>query len=269
MTVKTESRFLPELLSNHQYSGMMAILLYNWSIFAGMALFSTVTIGAGLMLPSLWGWLFLISGLVVLGMLSMILLASFVVYDWGEQHEYDRLAELGNLDEANVVVDITCGKLRGTRGFLAHFTGGHYFLIDIYDADKMPDHALERARAMEPSLITKQRIFRRAGQSDRLPLPHNWADVVYCSFSLHELHNSADRQAILSECSRMLKPKGRLLIAEHGRDWQNFIAFGPGMFSFFSPKVWKNHFEQAGLVIKHHEKWRGLVNLWVLEQKHE
>ncbi|MDM8532414.1 class I SAM-dependent methyltransferase [Anaerolineales bacterium HSG25] len=266
MTVKTESKLLPTLLTSRQYSGMMATFIYNWPIFAGIVLFSTVVIGASFVVPTPWRELFLLSGIGGLVWAMLILLASFVVYDWGDQHEYDRLAELGELEKANVVVDVTCGKLRGSRGILPRFQGGHYFLIDIYDEAKMPDNALKRARSMEPALKAERRIFRRSATPNRFPLPHNWVDTITCSFSLHELQNQADRDAIFKEFARMLKPKGRLLIAEHGRDIPNAIAFGPGAYSFFSPATWQAHFETAGLKVTHHERWRGLVNLWVIEK---
>jgi ubiquinone/menaquinone biosynthesis C-methylase UbiE len=199
--------------------------------------------------------------------MSSIVLATFVVYDAGQKHEYDRLAELGDLVKANVVLDITCGKLRGTRGLLPHFKKGHYFLIDIFDAAKMKDNALIRARQMEPPLEVKHRIYRRPGRPDSLPVPHNWADVIYCSFSLHELQDAADRDALFAEFYRVLKPDGRLLIAEHGRDWLNLLTFGPGAFSFFSPATWRRHLEKVGLTIQRQERWRGLVHLWVAGRK--
>lgn len=267
MTVKSESQFFPSLLSHRHYSGTMAILLYNWPIFAGLLCYGLAAGMAGFWLTTSWSWLLLLSGLGALGLIISILLAAYIVYDWGDKREYDRLVELGNLVTANVVIDITCGKLRGTRGLLAHFTGGHYFLIDLYDAPKMSDAALRRARELEPPLQTERRIYRQNGKANKLPLPHNWADVIYCSFSLHELQDSADREAVFAEFARVLKPDGRLLIAEHGRDWFNFFTFGPGVFSFFSPATWAKHIEKAGLDIQHHERWRGLVHLWVVGKK--
>ena len=263
MTVKSETGLFPSLLSSCHYSGTLSTLLYNWPIFAGAIFFGVVTLWAGMWLSGPWNWLFAVSGTSVLALVVSILIATYFVYDWGRRREYDRLAELGHVAGANVVIDITAGKLRGTRGMLAHHRQGHYFVIDIYDAQKMTDPALRRARAIEPPLAADRRIYRREGPANRLPLPHRWADVIYCHFSLHEVESSADREALFAELARILKPGGRLLIAEHSRDLPNLLAFGPGALSFQTAHTWQSHLEQAGLAVEHHERWRGLVHLWV------
>jgi ubiquinone/menaquinone biosynthesis C-methylase UbiE len=263
MTVKSETGLFPNLLSNRQYSGAISTLLHNWPVFAGALFFAGATLSAAVWLSAPWNWLFGLSGGAALAVSISILVASFIVYDWGARREYDRLAELGQVGEANVVIDVTCGKLRGTRGLLPHHKNGHYFLVDIFDPQKMKDPALRRARQMEPSLLTDRRIYRREAKLNRLPLPHQWADVVYCNFSLHEIESNADRDTLFAEFARILKPGGRLLIAEHSRDLLNLLAFGPGAMSFFSQNIWENHLQKAGLNIEHHEKWRGLVHLWV------
>jgi ubiquinone/menaquinone biosynthesis C-methylase UbiE len=268
MTVKSQIGFFPSLLSNRQYSGTVSTLLYNWPIFTGALFFGLVALTASTLVVSTpWSWLFLAGGIGVLALAGTILVTTFIVYDWGSQHEYDRLAELGDVAKANVVIDLTCGKLRGSRGLLPHLQQGYYFLIDIYDSAKMTDPALRRAREMEPPLLTQRRIYRRAGQATSLPLPHQWADVIFCHFSLHEVETGADREVLFAEFARILKPGGRLLIAEHGRDWRNFLAFGPGVFSFFPAATWNNHIIQSGLTVRHLERWRGLVFLWVAERR--
>ncbi len=267
MTAKSQTRFTPNLLRNNQYFGTISTLLYNWPIFSGALACGLVALAASTFLNNPWNWILLLGGLIVLILIVNILVASFIVYDWGQKREYDRLAELGNLTEANVVIDITCGKLRGTRGLLSQFQQGHYFVIDIYEPKKMTDPALRRAREMEPPLEANRRIYRRSGSPTSLPIPHNWADVVYCSFSLHELQRSEDRQAIFREFARILKPDGKLLMAEHGRDFPNFVAFGLGVFSFLTPATWTRHITDAGLTIQHHERWRGLAHLWVANRK--
>jgi len=267
MTAKSQTGVTPGLLQNGQYSGTVAVLLYNWPIFVGIIGLGLVTLTAGAFLAAPWNYLLIGVGIMALLLVISVSVASFIVYDWGRTHEYDRLYELGQLANATVVIDITAGKLRGTRGLLSRVKTGHYFIIDIFDPAKMTDQALRRAREMEPPLEADRRIYRRTASPNQLPIPHNWADAVYCSFSLHELPSASDRAAIFAEFTRILKPGGRLVMAEHGRDCFNLLAFGPGVFSYFSPACWTRLITDAGLVIKHHERWRGLVHLWVAEKK--
>lgn len=267
MTAKSQTRVSPNLLSNRQYSGTMATFLYNWPIFAGMSFLGLVLAVGGAWLGGWYSLIAIGSGVLLLLYLVNILVGAFIVYDWGQQREYDRLAELGRLDQANVVIDVTAGKLRGTRGMLSRVEQGHYFVIDIYDPEKMPDEALRRAREMEPPLEADRRIYRRTARPNSLPIPHNWADAVYCSFSLHELQDPADRAAIFAEFARILKPTGKLLIAEHSRDWPSWLVWGPGVLSYLSPAAWEKHLTQAGFVTQQHERWRGLAHLWVAEKK--
>ena len=99
------------------------------------------------------------------------LAAAFIVYDWGKKREYDRLVELADLQAVNVIIDVTCGKLRGTQGLLSRLKHGHYFLIDIYDPEKMTDPALRRAREIAPLLQSNRRIYRRVAKPTVCPYP--------------------------------------------------------------------------------------------------
>ncbi len=267
MTVKSQTKLSPSLLQNKHYSGTITTFLYNWPIFCGVLVFGVIALVASSLLYAPWNVALLVSGILALLVVINVLIASFIVYDRGDRHEYDRLMELGKLSTANVVIDITAGKLRGTRGLLSRKKEGHYFVVDIFDPEKMTDQALRRARELEPPLDADRRIYRRTGKPGNLPIPHNWADVVYCSFSLHELQNSGDRDAIFAEFARILKPNGRLLISEHGRDLPNILAFGPGVLSYLSPSTWKKHMQNAGFSIETHERWRGLAHLWVARRK--
>ena len=266
MAAKSQSSFFPSLLRHHQYSGAISSVLYNWPLFGGALLFALTSIVAGTLLQSPWNWVLIVVGIATMVLFTNIVIASFIVYDWGQKREYNRLGELANSAEANVVIDVTSGKLRGTRGMLSQVKQGHYFIIDIFDPDKMTDPALRRARELEPPLEVERRIYRRHGKVDGLPIPHNWADVVYCSHSLHELNSRADRQAIFDEFARILKPGGKLLIAEQGRDLANLLVFGPGALGYLTPAAWSKHITEAGLIIRHHERWRGLVHLWIAER---
>lgn len=269
MAAKPQTSIAPTLLRNQQYFGTFSTILYNWPVFAACVAFGAIALAVSTVLIYPWNILLAVAGGLSLLLLVNILIGSFVAYDWGRKREYHRLVELADAKNANVVIDVTAGKLRGTRGLLQQIEGGHYFVVDVFDPEKMADMALRRARQMEPPLNADRRIYRRAAKPASLPIPHNWADVVYCSFSLHELQSAEDRAAIFAEFARVLKPGGKLLIAEHARDWLNTLAFGPGVLSFQPASTWQTYLADASFTVTHHERWRGLVQLWVAEKSRD
>ena len=112
---------------------------------------------------------------------------------------------LGPIQPGEHVVDIGCGA--GIDSLIAAdmvAPGGHVVGVD------MTPQMLEKARraAAETSLDTVE--FRR-GYGEALPVPDNWADVIISNGVLNLM---PDKQVALAEMNRILKPGGRLQIAD-------------------------------------------------------
>jgi len=112
---------------------------------------------------------------------------------------------LGPIQPGEHVVDIGCGA--GIDSLIAAdmvAPGGHVVGVD------MTPQMLEKARraAAETSLDTVE--FRR-GYGEALPVPDNWADVIISNGVLNLM---PDKQVALAEMNRVLKPGGRLQIAD-------------------------------------------------------
>jgi SAM-dependent methyltransferase len=71
-----------------------------------------------------------------------------------------------------------------------------------------------------------------------LPLPNGTIDVATLLLSAHELRSDEARGALFTELRRVLGPGGRVVVAEHLRDWANFLAYGPGFLHFHSRRTW-------------------------------
>ena len=110
---------------------------------------------------------------------------------------------VASLAGAGVVVEIGAGT--GTQSLLLAGEGGEVVAVD-------PDRsALEIARAKDGA----DRVRWLEGMADALPLESGSADAVVMALMLHHL-DGAGKQAALREAARVLRPGGRLVVADWG-----------------------------------------------------
>lgn len=246
----------------------LALLKTNRTKYLAALSTSLAFIVITLILPTPWQLFSAALGLVLLSYVTVRPLTAYFIYDWGKHKEYDILAKMGQVEAANCLVEITCGLPRSTLGMHPHFAGNQYYLFNIFNSDDTPSPSLQHALDVEPPLPKLNRVFPRQAAPGRLPLPDGFANVVYADFVLHELADPALRQTLFEEIRRTLNAgDGRLLIAEHSRTVLNLLLLGMRSRQFVDAATWQAHFEAAGLEVSAYRRWRGVVNLWVLERR--
>ena len=106
------------------------------------------------------------------------------------------------------IIDIGCGEGPIAKGLAAHGATVHG-----YDPFIKPTDWIDEGEG----------TYRLAnGKADAIPEPDGSADVVLFIFSLHHVPK-AKMQAAMAEARRLLKPGGKLLVAEP-------LAEGPGQY---------------------------------------
>jgi ubiquinone/menaquinone biosynthesis C-methylase UbiE len=80
------------------------------------------------------------------------------------------------------------------------------------------------------------------------------------------LRTDETRGALFAELRRVLGPGGRVVVAEHLRDWANFMAFGPGFLHFHSRRAWTRCFERARFAIESEFSITPFVRVFVLRR---
>lgn len=112
---------------------------------------------------------------------------------------------LGPLREGEYVVDVGCGA--GIDSFVAsRMVGQHGRVVGV----DMTPAMVDRARASEAEVGATNLAFE-LGFAEQLPVPDEWADVV---ISNGVLNLFPDKLAGLREMARVIKPGGRLQIAD-------------------------------------------------------
>ncbi len=140
----------------------------------------------------------------------------------------------GLLDEDWSFADLGCGS-GGLAELVAPYVGQ---VVGVDDSAAMVQAARKRTRS-------RKNVEIRRGRLEDLPLEDSTFDVATCVLVLHHI---AEPGAALREASRILRPGGRLLVADMlPHDREQFRRQMGHVWLGFSEKQMLGYFESAGL----------------------
>lgn len=239
------------------FEGMLSIARYNWPWYVG-ATFTLVVACFALLLPFPFRLAALAAMLGALWFLVGSLLVSHWVYDRSPLYRWQWMKKLlvGAVpDDALICV---AGFDEASTGLRATFSKTEFQVLDHYDAERMTEASIHRARKLHPP--GKDALVAPFGQWPALQ-----TDLVIAPLSIHEFRSVEERAAWFAEAKRALKPGGRILVIEHVRDLANFIAFGPGFLHFHSCAAWRESWEAAGLKLTHQSRLTPFLRIFILQ----
>jgi ubiquinone/menaquinone biosynthesis C-methylase UbiE len=171
------------------------------------------------------------------------LLVSYYVYDYRGVTRWNWIPQILSFPPQQWL-NIHAGLDESTLILTRFFPNTRYMVVDIYDPQEMTEPSIARARRLHPSPAPAV-----ASKLDGLPLPDRDRDTLFLLFAAHEIRKSARRTEFFLESARVLANSGQLLLVEHIRDWNNFVAFGPGCLHFHSRNEWLRLARDAGLTV--------------------
>lgn len=125
------------------------------------------------------------------------------------------MARRWNLAEARQVLDVGCGVGHWSRTLAPHLPPD----ASIVGIDREPDWVAEATR--RASSLGGPRTFRfMQGLAERLPFPDASFDFVTCQTVLMHV---ADPSAVLREMVRVLRPGGRIAVAEPNNAFRSVV----------------------------------------------
>jgi SAM-dependent methyltransferase len=131
--------------------------------------------------------------------------AEWYVKHYGDHPTNRMTVELAELAPDDVVVDVGCGSGEAVREAASRVPHGRAIGVD-------PTPAMIRfAEALSASHEGHDRIQYLEGPAENLPLPGASATAV---LAINSLHHWQDAEAGLAEVIRVLKPGGRLFVAD-------------------------------------------------------
>ena len=210
------------------------IVRFNWPFYAAAGM---VVVAAPLAigrLPHAW-WIRIpaYAGLALVTLwLVASLAASWLVYDRSRLMRWDWVLQALGFDPLSWI-NIHAGHDESSEALRQLFKNARGRVFDIFAPEEMTEPSIARARALAKNRGSAEHVDYR-----HLPLPNGTIDAALLLLSAHELRSDEARSALFTELRRVLGPGGRIVVAEHLRDWANFLAYGPGFLHFHSRRTW-------------------------------
>ncbi len=173
------------------FMGVIAVAEFGFAIFTGKVL------------PLLCG-LFI---LAILGFyLHGTLRGKFLV--WAEL-----LGRLGLRGDERIL-DLGCGRGAVLLMAAQHLTTGRAVGVDLWRSADQSGNSAEATRRNAIAEGVADRVELHTGNMTALPFADNSFDVVVSSLAIHNIRGRAGREKAINEAVRVLRPGGRLMIAD-------------------------------------------------------
>jgi SAM-dependent methyltransferase len=124
---------------------------------------------------------------------------------WLTSDEQDRFLQWLDLSPAKILLDVACGA-GGPTLRIAATTGCSVIGIDVHKQAVRTANSLATQRG-----LAERAEFRVADATEGLPFPDASFDAITC---IDAINHFSDRQGVIAEWARLLKPEGRMLFTD-------------------------------------------------------
>jgi len=180
------------------------------AIVAALFVLGCVLLLVASLVHSAWRWVtYGLAGYFLLGAGGMLFYSKVGKLALRERL-LDKIAWRG--DES--VLDVGCGRGLLAVGAAKRLSSGTVTGVDVWNRHAVSDN--RAGSVLENAAIegVRDRVAVKEGDARKLPFADGTFDAVVSNFVLHELKSRADRQQMMCEVARVLKPGGRVALVD-------------------------------------------------------
>jgi arsenite methyltransferase len=112
------------------------------------------------------------------------------------------------------MLDLGCGRGAVLLMAAQHLTTGRAVGVDLWRTFDQSGNSPETTRRNATAEGVADRVELQTGDMTALPFEDNSFDVLVSSLAIHNISGSAGREKAINEAVRVLRPGGRLMIAD-------------------------------------------------------
>jgi SAM-dependent methyltransferase len=156
----------------------------------------------------------------------------------GKLRAWDAILDRVALEGDEDVLDMGCGRGAVLIAAARRLPNGHAVGVDLWSADQSGNRP-EATMANAAAAGVADRVDVRTGDMTSLPFPDDSFDLVTSAMAIHNIPSAEGRHRALDEAIRVLRPGGRLLVADPWpvvRDYATHL--GRGTLRPLGPGYW-------------------------------
>jgi len=182
------------------------------------------------------------------------------LYSQNGLRPHQALFDLGQCKPTDHIAYVDLGIHFRPIHLCRRLTTGQLTVIDVYNPQWTTGKALTRWRNRWRHPPKDPRLVWMDGQVNLLPLPDKSVSAVILCQVVSEFWQQGDRLSLLNEARRILKPNGRLLLAERCRTQTNWLMAGPGALIHPPVTYWRRLLAEAGFHLRIEKTSNGLIH---------
>jgi cell fate (sporulation/competence/biofilm development) regulator YmcA (YheA/YmcA/DUF963 family) len=242
------------------FQGIKNVVRFNWHFYVLALVFVFIVLASTLFIKDTYNWYaYVIAGMIVITT-SFSLLATYYIYDCSNVYSLDYLEEL-NITSKDKLVNIHSGFDEFSFTIDNKFKPQNFSVFDFYNREKHTEVSIERARKVSAIFPNTKTI-----ETSTISLTTQSVDFIFVLFSAHEIRNMEERIVFFQQMEKALQESGKIIVVEHLRDFNNFMAYTIGFFHFFSKSEWKKTFSGSHLSIQKEIKITPFVSAFILQK---
>jgi arsenite methyltransferase len=132
----------------------------------------------------------------------------------GKFLEWERILDRIHLRGDETVLDMGCGRGAVLTAVARRLTTGRVTGVDIWSTTDQSGNAKDVALRNASLESVGDRVQIETADMRSLPFPDATFDLVVSSLAIHNIRSNADRKRAIAEAFRVVKPGGRIVIAD-------------------------------------------------------